>query len=119
MSAVRRADAGDRDRGTEDIEADPGQSHFAPRRILHLCLRKLREKRHLNAHRESAEGAGCDSRQLCLARGHRPHRGAEICDVRTAVPAGAGMGTAGAEAVLADHVQLGAAGSGRSSAAGL
>ena len=46
-------------------------------------------------------------------------RKAEICDVHTVVPAGVGMGTAGTEAVPANHVQLGAAGGGGSSAAGV
>lgn len=38
VPTVRGTDAGDRDRGAGDVEADPGQSHFAPRCILHLCL---------------------------------------------------------------------------------
>lgn len=110
---------GDRDRGTGNIAADPGQSHFAPRCILYLCLRKLREKRYLNAHLENAERAGCNPQQFRLGRGHCPHHDTKIRNGQPAVPTGARMGTAGAETVLADHVQLGAAGNGGASATGV
>ena len=76
------------------------------------------EKMISHAHHESTERAVCDSRQLRLGGGHRPYHDAKIRDGQPTVPAGAGMGAAGFEAVPADHVQLGAAGRG-SSAAGV
>ena len=60
MPAVRRTDARNRDRGMGDVEADPSQGHPAQGCILYLRLRKLREKRRLNAHRENAERAAND-----------------------------------------------------------
>ena len=53
-----------------------------------------------------------DSRQLCLGGGGRPYHGAEICDVRTVVPAGTGVEPGRRAVEPADHEQLGAAGGG-------
>ena len=53
-----------------------------------------------------------DSRQLCLGGGGCPYHGAEICDVRTVVPAGAGVEPGRRAVEPADHEQLGAAGGG-------
>lgn len=101
---------------TQNAGAQSCQSCIAAGGVLHLRLRKLREERYQHACLKNAEGAVCNSRQLCLAGGHRAHHSAEIRDGQPAVPAGAGVGPCGAEALAADHEQLGAAGGGAADA---
>ena len=63
--------------------------------------------------------ASPDFGQLCLPGGCGPYHGAEVCDVRSAVPAGTGMESCWGDALPADDEQLGAAGGGGLAAAHL
>ena len=57
--------------------------------------------------------------KLCLARNGSPYRDAETCYALAAVPFGAGVSAAGAEAIPAEHGQLDPAGLGHLAAIGV
>lgn len=85
----------------------------------YIRLPELQADRDGNTYPESPQRASPDFGQLCLPGGCGPYHGAEVCDVRSAVPAGTGMESCWGDALPADDEQLGAAGGGGLAAAHL
>ena len=116
---MRYAHDRDWDRGAPYSGNGPCPGEDPGRCLFYIRLPELQADRDGNTYPESPQRASPDFGQLCLPGGCGPYHGAEVCDVRSAVPAGTGMESCWGDALPADDEQLGAAGGGGLAAAHL
>ena len=106
MRYLRCRDGGDWKRGAPEPEDGAGPVLDPGGCVLHLRLQAVRGGNRRRQSPENTQTADALPRQLRLTRGGSPYHDAEVCHVLTAVPPGAGVSAAGAEAIPADHGQL-------------
>ena len=109
---MRHSQDGDWKGRPAHIGDDPGPGDDPGKHLFHLRLPQMQGGRDRDADPQGGKAPCPDSRQLCLGGGGRPYHGAEICDVRTVVPAGTGVEPGRRAVEPADHEQLGAVGGG-------
>src|SRR5699024_10335774 len=114
---LRRRDGGDWERGAPEPEDGTGPVLDPGGCVLYLRLQAVRSGNRRRQSPENTQAADALPGQLCLPGGGGPYHDAEICYALAAVPPGAGVSAAEAEAVPADDGQLDPAGLGHLAAA--